>query len=151
MASAIVNLDKETQFQKQQATYSLGYRQYLCWDVGIIIIGVHYPECRLSKTSYCQPPPGPRRIQRTTNLTAGGSSPQWVPSRLFWRDLCGTSGCRGHCLPISSHLAGWFIMSHLKQSLHFVCFLFFSLLSTVSESCVLSNLRPSKEDTKLGA
>lgn len=63
VASAIVHLDKETQFQKHQATRSLGHRQYLCWGVGNITIGVHYPECHdlfvRSKTSYFKPPKWP--------------------------------------------------------------------------------------------
>lgn len=163
MASAIVRLDKETQFQKHQATRSIGHRQYLCWGVGNITIGVHYPECHdlfvRSKTSYFKPPKWPVDLDHVEVR----EQPIQQPAAAVH---CGCpSGCSGEPSevplatqrPLSQHhlysSGQKVIMNHLKTvtTLHFVSFLFFLLLSAVSESCVLSNLRPSREDTKLGA
>lgn len=136
VASAIVSLDKETQFQKHQATCSLGHRQYLCWGVGNISIGVHYPKCHdllfgqnqaisnlqngQSTWTTWESENNQFDCQQQQSTVGAHQAVLGSPLRLLWPH-------RGHCLStISIHLVRWFIMNHLKQSGHYVLSLFFS-------------------------
>lgn len=149
MASAIVSLDKETQFQKHQATWSLGHRQYLCWGASNISIGVHYPGCH--DLSVCQK-------QAISSLQNGQSTwTTWESENNqpdSWRQQ---STVDAHQAVLGSPLRLLWLQRSLSQhqvyssgqmvyneSLETVTTLcVFSFLSSFkySKSCVLSNLK----------